>query len=100
MKVNNASSQNTMSRNDKKQAEIRAKLAEKFGDKILPKKKDNVEISVKVEKRPEAGDENFADIKKNDPNSEDTRVKLSGLLKSGGFHFSDKERAALSEILK
>lgn len=101
MKTTDATSQKPLSRVEKKQAEIRAKLAAKFGDKVLPEKKAaKVEISAKAEKRLEKGDEKFADISDNDPNKEETRAKLHGLLKSGGFQFSDKERAALSEILK
>tara|TARA_Y100000385_G_scaffold204765_1_gene212132 strand:- start:378 stop:683 length:306 start_codon:yes stop_codon:yes gene_type:complete len=101
MNATDAPSQKPLSRIEQKQAAIRAKLAAKFGDKVLPEKKaDKVEITSKAEKRLEKGDENFADIASNDPNKEETRAKLMGLMKSGGFQFSDKERAALSEILE
>lgn len=101
MEVNSATSQKTFSPIEKQQAEIRAKLAAKFGNKVLPKQKeDKAEISVKAQKRAEPGDEDFADVKNNNPNSEETREKLKALLKTGAFHFNDKERGALSEILK
>lgn len=101
MDVTHAMSQKKLSRNDIKQAAIREKLAQKFGKKVLPKKKeDKVEISAKAEKRLEPGDDKYADIGTNDPKNEDTRAKLMGLMKSGGFQFSDKEREALSEILE
>lgn len=101
MKATDAVSQKPLSKIEQKQAAIRAKLAAKFGDKVLPEKKAaKVEISSKAEKRLEKGDDKFADVGDNDPSKEETRAKLSGLLKSGGFQFSDKERAALSEILE
>lgn len=100
MKAVGALSQKKLSRNEIKQADIRAKVAGKFGKNVLPKtKEDKVEISVKAHKHPEPGDDNFTDIKDNNPNKEETRVKLQRLLKMGGFQFSEKERAALSEIL-
>lgn len=101
MEVNNTSGQKTLSPKEKQQAEIRKKLAAKFGNKVLPKKKeDKAEISVKAQKRAEPGDEDYADIKNNNPTSDETREKLKALLKTGAFHFNDKERGALSEILK
>ena len=101
MEITNTKSQKTLSRDEQQKADLRAKVASKFGNKVLPKtKKDKVEISVKAEKRLEPGDDKFADIGKNDPTKEDTRIKLMGLMKSGGFEFSDKERSALSEILE
>jgi len=41
-----------------------------------------------------------SDIGKNDPKAPETRGKLQTLLSSGGFNFSEKEREALSQILK
>lgn len=40
-----------------------------------------------------------SDVGLNKPNDPGTQEKLKGLLKSGGFNFSDKERDALSSIL-
>lgn len=40
-----------------------------------------------------------SDIGINDPKDEVTQEKLKGLLTTGGFNFSDKERKALSSIL-
>lgn len=102
MEVNSAVSQKPLSRQEQKEAQIRAKLAAKFGKKVLPKKVENdkAEISVQARKRSQPGDDDYADIKNNDPNSEDTKDKLKALLKTGAFQFNDKERSVLSEILK
>jgi hypothetical protein len=40
-----------------------------------------------------------SDIASNRPDDEMTQEKLKGLLRTGGFSFSDKERKALSSIL-
>lgn len=90
--------------------ELRAKLAEKFGDKFKAKaeidkekqqaKAAEVEISDSAKKKAHIDPEGFGDVKNNDPNSEETKIKLKALLQTGGFNFSDKERGALSEILK
>lgn len=45
-------------------------------------------------------EEVVSDVGINDPNAPETRGKLQTLLSSGGFKFSEKERQALSEILK
>ena len=80
--------------------DIAAKVARKFGKEAevkkaspTPKQEDSAEISKK---------ETLAhgDIGENNPNSDVTREKLKGLLKSGGFDFNDKERKALAQILK
>jgi hypothetical protein len=41
-----------------------------------------------------------SDVKPNDPNDPETRGKLKELLRTGGFKWSEKEKAALSHILK
>ena len=41
----------------------------------------------------------IGDIGKNDPTDTVTQEKLKGLLRSGGFNFNQKERAALKDIL-
>lgn len=83
---------------------IKAKLAEKFGDKFKPVKKGDstVVISKEAHEKAEKAKAEKAiegDIKSNDPNSEETKEKLRGLLMSGTFAFNDKERDALNEIL-
>lgn len=93
--------------------QLRKKLAEKFGDDFKSKaqidkekeakrkelEKDKVELSDSAKKKAHIDPEGFGDVKNNDPNSEETKAKLQGLLKSGAFSFNDKERAALGEIL-
>jgi hypothetical protein len=86
--------------------DIAAKVAAKFGKKSLPKKVekpkvDEAEVSNKAkQKEAVAKDDAVGDIGKNDPNSEMTQEKLKAVLKSGAFAFNDKERKALSQILK
>lgn len=41
-----------------------------------------------------------SDIRENNPSNPATTERLKELVKSGGFHFSKKERAVLGEILK
>ena len=41
----------------------------------------------------------MGDIKSNNPNSEETKDKIKGLLVTGSFNFNEKEKAALQEIL-
>ncbi|MEX0798386.1 MAG: hypothetical protein WD025_03030 [Bacteriovoracaceae bacterium] len=81
--------------------EARAKIEEKFGVKLGEKKEKEPDVVVSINKKGEKKVEegSFGDIKNNDPASEVTQEKLKGLLASGGFHFNDKERAALSQIL-
>ncbi len=108
MKVHAASGQNETKISPKD--ELKAKLAEKFGDKFKAKaeidkekqqaKAAAVEISDSAKKKAHIDPEGFGDVKKNDPNSEETKIKLKALLQTGGFNFNDKERGALSEILK
>jgi hypothetical protein len=85
-------------------SDIEAMLKAKFGDKIQKRKAKPVPID-KAELHSKKGVSNsaepeFGDVKSNDPNSEMTQVKLQGILKMGGFDFNDKERLALSKILK
>lgn len=108
MQVNAASGQSHSPKSKKEieQDEVRKKLAEKFGDKFKDKKEikkekeDSVELSNSTKKQAHIDPEGFGDVKKNDPKSEETQEKLKALLKTGAFHFSDKERQALGEILK
>lgn len=104
MKVNNTTSKDNSQVKSKSLSkdEIRAKIQDKFGDVKKPAKKivkDKVEISKSVGVKSQ-GEIGFGDLGVNDPNSEDTQEKLRGILKAGAFNFSDKERAALGEILK
>ena len=78
--------------------QIREKLAARFKDA-------KVDISKKARNHPgknttkvldSTGSEDITD---NDPMSEITQDKLRSLLEGGGFHFNEKERAALEEIL-
>jgi hypothetical protein len=116
MKVNAVQSQEkpTISNKERERQEIRKKIAGKFGDKFKTKneineikskklaelKKDKIELSDSAKKKAHIDPEGFGDVKNNNPKSEDTQMKLKGLLRSGGFQFSDKERAALGKILK
>lgn len=102
MDITNTTGQKTLSRNEQMKLDLQAKVRSKFGDEA-PKKasdSDTVELSGKTKEKVLLEDTEFADIKNNDPNAEETQEKLKALLKSGAFHFSDKERSALSEILK
>lgn len=104
MKVNNTTSKDIseVKSKTKAQDELRAKIEAKFGEikKPGPKKiEDKVEISKKEAVKVQ-GEEGFGDLASNDPQSEETQEKLRGILQAGAFNFSDKERAALGEILK
>lgn len=94
MKVNKP---NSISVEDK----IRAKFGDKFKKaKVQNKKnKDTKEISKKATKKANRKNVSVGDIKENSPDSEVTKEKLKALLKTGGFHFNDQERSALSDIL-
>lgn len=95
-------------KDDEKEA-VKARIREKFGvelgKKIEAKKPDetkeggDVVVSVDSKGKKKVEGEVFGDIKKNDPGSDVTQEKLKGLLRSGGFHFNNKERAALDAIL-
>lgn len=103
MDINGAVGQQIATQKDKAKLELQKKLQAKFGDKVIPKKKpkvDEAEISDKAKKKVAIGADEFGDIKSNNPTSEETREKLKGLLKTGAFNFSEKERAALKDILK
>ena len=84
---------------------IEDKLKAKFGNKFDKAKnineqnkveKEKVEISKKAQVKAEGV---VGDISDNSPDNDLTQEKLKGLLRSGGFNFSDKERDALSNIL-
>ena len=82
--------------------QIKAKIRAKFGKTLnsdKPKAVDKVELRSK-QGISNSSEKEFGDVGKNLPDSEITRGKLKDLLKSGGFKFNDKERAALSQILK
>ena len=109
MKVNAATSTKISKNTPKKptvkasKEDVMAKIRAKFGDKALQKKKpkkteDSSDIKTKA--KPIKEEESFGDIGKNNPDSELTQSKLKGVLKSGAFKFSDRERATLAKILK
>ena len=113
MKVNAVQSQEkpSISNKERERQEIREKIAGKFGDKFKTKNekakiklakidKDKLELSNSAKKKAHINPEGFGDVKTNDPNAEETQAKLKGLLESGGFEFSQKERNALNQILK
>jgi hypothetical protein len=81
-------------------AELKRKLAEKFGDKFKAVKKsdDTVVLSKEALKKAEESKELVA-IKSDNPNSEDTKDRIKHLMDTKEFPFSEKERAALEEIL-
>jgi hypothetical protein len=100
-----------LSNKERQRQEVRAKIANKFGDKfetkdeivakkIASQKKDKLELSDSAKRKAHIDPEGFGDIKKNDPNAKETQAKLKGLLENGGFEFNEKERMALSKILK
>ena len=78
--------------------QIREKIAARFKDA-------KVDISKKARNHPGKDTSKMldstrtGDIANNDPMSEITQDKLRSLLEGGGFHFNEKERAALEEIL-
>lgn len=105
MKVNSASTSSQASSRPSKEA-IQAKLREKFGKDFGKKpekseKKEDSAAVVSIDKngKKKVSKEGFGDVKNNDPTSEVTQEKLKGLLRSGGFNFNSKERAALDAIL-
>lgn len=113
MKTSHATNQSAPAKAKISQEEIMAKVEAKFGKKAVKKpaeaeaaapapKSDSIEISkaAKIKKSIDDKDVVIGDIGKNDPAEDITKEKLKGLIKSGGFNFSDKEREALGEILK
>jgi len=79
---------------------LQQKLAAKFGDKFqaVKNKDDTVVISKEAALKAEEAKDS-ASIKSDDPNSEETKAKLKGLMRTGDFNFNDKEQEALEEIL-
>jgi hypothetical protein len=114
MKTSHVTNHSSPAKSKISQEEIMAKVEAKFGKKAGQKaksedkdaapapKSDSIEISksAKIKKSIDDKDVVIGDIGKNDPKEEITKEKLKGLIKSGGFSFSDKEREALGEILK
>jgi len=104
MKVNASKQQQLQSKPKKmSKADIEQMVKAKFGK--VAQKKAPPPIEEKVELSSKKGvsnsdEENFGDIHKNSPDSEVTQEKLKSILKGGGFNFNDRERKALSEILK
>lgn len=82
------------------QAAIKEKIKAKFGDKFQEKKspKEKVELSNSAVKN--SSEEDFGDVKSNDPNSSVTKDKLKDILRTGAFQFNPKERETLAKILK
>ena len=78
--------------------QIREKVALRFKDA-------KVDISKKARNHPgkvvktESELPGPSDIQDNDPNNDMTQEKLRMMLDTEAFHFNDKERAALEEIL-
>ncbi len=84
------------------QDDVKAKIMAKFGKDLTKKPKatvDKVELSSKKGVT-NSDEENFGDIGKNIPDSAVTQERLKSILKNGGFQFNEKERQALSTILK
>jgi hypothetical protein len=75
---------------------IQAKQVKEASPKAVPVAKEAKaeEVQAKKEKSVILN----SDVDKNDPNDPNVRKKLKGLL-AGGFGWSDKEKAALAEIL-
>lgn len=106
MKVENSQSKNITKATPKKlgNEDIKAMLKAKFGDKIkkkAPRPVEKEDVDLHSKKGVSSSDEpEFGDVKSNNPKSKLTQEKLKGILKMGGFNFNDKERQALSKILK
>lgn len=106
MKVSAGSAQINSQAKPKKLSpeELRERVSAKFGEKaqlVKPQPKPPVDTAeVKTKGVKNSTEEDFGDIAKNDPKSEVTQEKLKTILKNGGFNFNDRERQALSEILK
>lgn len=87
------------------QDEIKARIQAKFGVKVGQEKKakeskeGDVLVSIDSKGKGKVEEGGFGDIKTNSPDSEETQGKLKDLLRSGGFDFNPKERAALNAIL-
>lgn len=88
-------------------AELEAKVKSKFGlaAKIKPKKAVIPEVKPELSNTAKKGVTNssqgaFGDLAANDPSAPETQEKLKGLLKTGAFNFSERERHALAKILK
>ena len=102
MKVNSATSQQKEVQTKKLSKEdIQQKLEAKFGKKIgiekpkAPKDKVEVSDSAKAKSDTKVIDKEevvIGDIGKNDPTDGITQEKLKGILRTGAFGFSDKER--------
>lgn len=106
--VTSAARQNNLNLEKEKikaeKAELKHKLAEKFGDRFKPVKKGDSTVvlskeAIEKSKTAAKNDMNDGVIKSNDPNSEETKEKLRGLLATGSFQFNEKEKDALEEIL-
>lgn len=85
------------------QSEVNERIKAKFGNKILHKKA-RPKIVDKADIQTKGGisnstEDDFGDIKANDPSSQLTHDKLKGILKSGAFNFNDRERSTLAKIL-
>lgn len=102
MKVNSPTNQAQKTKKNISREDILAKVKSKFGDKAAPKKtapKEKVEVSKNAKQKEQVESKEFGDIGKNDPNSDMTKEKLRGILKTGAFNFSDAERSTLNDIL-
>jgi hypothetical protein len=79
---------------DEDEQDVKVELTKKTRPQVEKKEiTEEVDATVKAE-------EVASDVGKNDPSDPHTRGKLQTLLSSGGFNFSEKEREALSQILK
>jgi hypothetical protein len=82
--------------------EVKARIMSKFGKDLNKKKPIKVEDKVELSKREasKSSEKVIGDVGKNDPTSEETHSKIRHMLKAGTIHISDRERQALSKILK
>jgi hypothetical protein len=80
---------------DEKAAKV--ELASKAKSEAQKIEKPQIKESTDAESKAQ---EVVSDVGINDPSAPETRGKLQTLLSSGGFNFSEKEREALSQILK
>ncbi len=92
--------QASIQKNIDPQAAIKEKIKAKFGDKFKEKKKPEEKVELSNSSVKNSSEEDFGDLKSNDPNSSVTKDKLKDILRSGAFEFNPKERETLAKILK
>lgn len=83
----------------RKKIEQRQQEQQKEATKVEIASKNNETKAQSPSAVKHSDEENFGDIGKNDPKSEQTQEKLRHILRTGAFHFNERERAALEAVL-